>query len=108
MNTFLRGRYFYSSLIFLLITIQSHGQQKEHSDYPLSMVDIKNVELTDDFWLPKIKTIQNTTIALGFEKCCQEGRLDNFLLAGKKKQGKVCGKMPFDDTDIYKIIEGAS
>ena len=72
------------------------------------MVDVKNVELTDTFWLPKIKTMQTTTIALGFDKCRNEGRLDNFLIAGKKKQGNVCGKMPFDDTDIYKIIEGAS
>ncbi len=72
------------------------------------MVDIKKVELTDNFWLPKIKTIQNTTITFGFDKCWQEGRMDNFLIAGKKKQGKVHGKMPFDDTDVYKIIEGAS
>jgi DUF1680 family protein len=72
------------------------------------MVDIKKVELTDNFWLPKIKTIQNATIAYGLDKCVKEGRLDNFLIAGKKKEGKVHGKMPFDDTDIYKIIEGAS
>ena len=34
--------------------------------------------------------------------------MENFLIAGGKMQGKVRGKMPFDDTDIYKIIEGAS
>ncbi len=92
----------------MFLLIQSYGQQQKYSDYSISMVDIKNVELTDSFWLPKIKTVQNTTIHFGLEKCVKEGRLDNFLIAGKKKQGKVHGKMPFDDTDIYKIIEGAS
>jgi uncharacterized protein len=90
------------------ILICSCELHKQYSDYPISMVEIKNVELTDSFWLPKIKTIQNTTIAFGFEKCIREGRLENFLIAGGKKKGKTLGKMPFDDSDIYKIIEGAS
>lgn len=96
----------FCSLVFLLQS--SSAQQKKYSDYPISMVDIRKVELTDSFWLPKIKTVQNTTIAFGFQKCTEEGRLENFLIAGKKKSGKVHGKMPFDDTDVYKIIEGAS
>ena len=33
--------------------------------------------------------------------------MENFLIAGGK-EGKTRGKMPFDDTDLYKIIEGAS
>jgi uncharacterized protein len=99
----------FAFIVFVIISvIQCAGQQIKNADYPISMVDIKKVELTDNFWLPKIKIVQNTTIAYGFEKCQTEGRMDNFLLAGGKKQGKVRGKMPFDDTDIYKIIEGAS
>jgi uncharacterized protein len=96
--------YIFSFLLFL----HSYGQQKEYANYPLVMVDVNKVKLTDNFWLPKIKTIQNTTIACALDKCQKEGRLENFLIAGHKKQGKVLGKMPFDDTDIYKIIEGAS
>jgi DUF1680 family protein len=72
------------------------------------MIDINKVQITDDFWLPKIKTVQNTTIPFAFEKCRKEGRMENFLIAGGSKQGKVHGKMPFDDSDVYKIIEGAS
>ena len=41
-------------------------------------------------------------------KCREEGRLDNFLMAGGQLDGTVKGEMPFDDTDVYKIIEGAS
>jgi len=78
------------------------------SDYPISAVDIKNVEINDAFWLPKIKIIQDTTIQYAFKKCEEEGRMENFLIAGGRKKGPVRGKMPFDDTDVYKIIEGAS
>lgn len=99
-------RLFPAFLFFL--SQQVSAQQKTSADYPISMVDIKKVVLTDSFWLPIIKTVQNSTIAYSFEKCVEEGRLENFLLAGGRKQGKVRGKMPFDDTDIYKIIEGAS
>jgi hypothetical protein len=34
--------------------------------------------------------------------------MQNFLVAGGLAKGKYMGKMPFDDTDLYKIIEGAS
>lgn len=104
----------YSVLLFLLTPSLSLGHQQTYKDYPISMVDINKVRLTDDFWLPKIKTVQNTTIPFAFEKCRTEGRMDNFLIAGGKwniprgMQGKVLGKMPFDDSDVYKIIEGAS
>lgn len=77
-------------------------------DYPIQAVNITEVKLTDDFWLPKIKTIQNTTITYAFDKCYTEGRMDNFLIAGGKMEGTTKGAMPFDDTDLYKIIEGAS
>ncbi|MDX2246463.1 MAG: glycoside hydrolase family 127 protein [Bacteroidia bacterium] len=97
--------------IFLLMAIGGCGNpesaEKPH-DYPLSAVDIKNVAINDDFWLPKISIIQDSTIHYAFEKCEEEGRMDNFLIAGGKKEGKTRGKMPFDDTDVYKIIEGAS
>lgn len=87
--------------------LTGNAQNKIH-DYPIQIVDIRDVHLTDNFWLPKIKTIQHTTIRYGFDKCEQEGRMENFLIAGGKMQGKTRGKMPFDDTDVYKIIEGAS
>lgn len=93
----------------LLSTIFVYAQDKNnYSDYPISSVDIKDVELSDNFWLPKIKVIQDTTIHYSFDKCDSEGRMQNFLVAGGKIKGAYKGKMPFDDTDLYKIIEGAS
>jgi uncharacterized protein len=78
------------------------------SDYPIRPVDIRNVKLTDAFWLPIIREVQEKTIEYALQKCKEEGRFDNFLIAGGKMQGEVRGYMPFDDTDVYKTIEGAS
>lgn len=76
--------------------------------YALTPVDIRNVKMEDDFWLPIIKRVQEKTIAYALQKCEEEGRMDNFLIAGGELEGPVRGAMPFDDTDLYKIIEGAS
>lgn len=91
------------------MTMLSKAQESPtYADYPISAVSIKNVILKDGFWLPKIAMMQDVTIRYAFEKCDTEGRMENFLVAGGKKKGVYRGKMPFDDTDLYKIIEGAS
>ncbi|MBN2347270.1 MAG: glycoside hydrolase family 127 protein [Bacteroidales bacterium] len=91
-------------LIFAGCTNSGHNL----SDYPITPVSLNSIKLTDNFWLPKIKTIREITIPYAFEKCRIEGRMDNFLIAGGKMDGETKGAMPFDDTDLYKIIEGAS
>ena len=91
-----------------LVNCAKHEEPSAQKSYPISSIDIKNVILTDSFWLPKVKLIQDTTIKHAFEKCAEEGRMENFLIAGKTMKGKARGKMPFDDTDLYKTIEGAS
>ncbi|MDR0972721.1 MAG: glycoside hydrolase family 127 protein [Prevotellaceae bacterium] len=84
---------------------------EKYTDYPIHDVSLTNVTLTDSFWLPKIQTIQEKTIRYAFEKCAEEGRFENFVTAGvvmRGGQGKTRGAMPFDDTDVYKTIEGAA
>lgn len=76
--------------------------------YKLSPVNIQEVQLTDAFWLPIIKRVQEKTIDYAIKKCEEEGRFDNFLIAGGEMDGTVKGVMPFDDSDVYKVIEGAS
>jgi DUF1680 family protein len=98
------------TIFFLLVlTCLGYAQERsKYSDYPISAVSIKDVRIDDNFWLPKIKVVQDITIRYAFDKCDKEGRMDNFLVAGGKERGSYQGKMPFDDTDLYKIIEGAS
>ncbi|MFO7370701.1 MAG: glycoside hydrolase family 127 protein [Bacteroidales bacterium] len=99
-------------ILLVLVTVAViAGCAKEKTqlaNYPITPVNIKDVVINDNFWLPKISVIQDTTIQYAFKKCDEEGRMENFLIAGGKKEGPVRGKMPFDDTDLYKIIEGAS
>jgi DUF1680 family protein len=77
------------------------------NDYPISAVPFTKVRLTDNFWLPRIKTNHNVTIPASFERCENTGRVHNFEMAAAHS-GKFCTVFPFDDTDIYKTIEGAS
>ena len=82
--------------------------KESRSFYPITPVSFTDITLTDDFWSSRIETNRTVTIPYGFEKCENEGRIRNFERAGGLLEGKYEGKMPFDDSDIYKIIEGAS
>ncbi|MEO6549247.1 MAG: glycoside hydrolase family 127 protein [Ferruginibacter sp.] len=82
-----------------------YGQQKK--DYPIQAVPFTQVKLSDNFWLPRIEINRTVTIPASFERCQATGRIKNFVMAAEK-QGKFCTTFPFDDTDIYKTIEGAS
>ena len=81
-----------------------HAQQK---DYPIQPVNFTQVTLSDNFWLPRIEINRTVTIPASFERCESTGRVKNFTMAAEKK-GKFCTKFPFDDTDIYKTLEGAA
>src|SRR5210317_1908563 len=95
--------------LFFLAGCTAPDKQKEEFDgYPISGVPFSKVQVTDNFWLPKIETNRKVTIPASFRKCEEMGRLENFLIAGGRMEGEVRGDMPFDDTDVYKIIEGAS
>ncbi len=88
--------------LLLLLTTTAYAQ-----DYPISPVSFTKVKLTDNFWLPRIKTNHEVTIPASFERCESTGRVKNFEMAAAKS-GAFCTVYPFDDTDIYKTIEGAS
>ncbi|MEO5562851.1 MAG: beta-L-arabinofuranosidase domain-containing protein, partial [Chitinophagaceae bacterium] len=80
----------------------------QNKDYPIQPVAFTRVHLHDHFWEPKIEVNANVTIPYVLRKCYETGRVDNFLkAAGKMPAGKPT-EFPFDDTDIYKLIEGAS
>jgi len=77
-------------------------------DYAIQPVPFTRVKLTDRFWDPKIRVNATVTIPYILDRCRREGRIDNFLRASKKLGGDKMTEFPFDDTDLYKLIEGAS
>ena len=93
--------------LFTIAILFSFSLLGQHKDYPVTGVDFTQVKLNDNFWLPRIETNRTVTIPASFERCENTGRVKNFVMAAEKK-GKFCTVFPFDDTDIYKTIEGAS
>lgn len=89
----------------LFISCQSFAQAKK--DYPIQAIPFTNVKVTDNFWRPRLEINRTVTIPASFEQCKATGRIKNFEMAAAR-EGKFCTVYPFDDTDIYKTIEGAS
>lgn len=71
-------------------------------------VSFTAVHINDQFWAPKIEANRKVSIPSAFHQCEINGRLDNFALAGGLISGEHQGDFPFDDTDVYKVIEGAA
>jgi len=96
--------------LFLLAAIgfmfQSNAENK--SPKPIKQVSFTEVHFTDSFWAPRMETNRTVSIPSAFKECEKNGRFDNFALAGKLIKGEHKGDFSFDDTDPYKIIEGAS
>jgi DUF1680 family protein len=82
--------------------------QAQNRDYPIQPVTFNHVHVHDDFWAPRIAVNADITIPYVLQKCRETGRVDNFLKAAGKKKPEQLTEYPFDDTDIYKVIEGAS
>lgn len=82
-------------------------------DYPVRPVPFTDVHLDDVFWAPKIETNRTVSIPFAFQQCELSGRVDNFIRAAAALRGETLTNTkppgyPFDDTDPYKVIEGAA
>lgn len=88
----------------------SLAAQKEalHSGYPIDPVPFTSVKVTDSFWGQRLKASREVTIPLAFSKCEETGRYENFVKAAHPSDEYKVGGFSFDDTDVYKTIEGAS
>ena len=98
------------------------GTVSAQSGYPYTQVPFTSVKITPNtFWGDRIQAAREVTIPLAFSKCESEHRYKNFEMAAYTLQhpghagletpewnvAKFMG-FSFDDTDVYKTIEGAS
>jgi hypothetical protein len=98
------------------------GTAFAQSGYPYTQVPFTAVKITPNtFWGDRIQAAREVTIPLAFSKCESEHRYKNFEMAAYTLQhpghpglqtpawdvAKFMG-FSFDDTDVYKTIEGAS
>lgn len=98
-------------LVFLTagtLILSACTKEKSSADYPIQPVPFTSVKLTDNFWAPRIKKNATVTIPIAFSYCESTGRVRNFEIAGGLDTGRFVGIYPFDDSDVFKIIEGAS
>ena len=95
-------------LLGLATMIFNSGQSANKVQEPIRQVSFTNVHFTDNFWAPRIEINRKVSIPSAFKECEKNGRFDNFALAGGLIKGEHKGDFSFDDTDPYKIIEGAS
>lgn len=83
------------------------------ADYPIRPVRFTDVHVTDEFWAPRIEMNRTVSIPTAFDQCERTGRIENFTRAAQVLRGldlkdKHAPPFPFDDTDPYKVLEGAS
>jgi len=86
--------------------------QAPKADYPAAPVPFTDVHLSDTFWAPRLETNRAVTIPHNFKLAEETKRVKNFELAAEAMAGtkdlKFCTAYPFDDSDVYKVIEAAS
>ena len=96
-----------SSIVFS-VNAGTYNVAPHASKTPIKEVPFTNVHINDNFWSPRIETNRTVSIPSAFRECENNGRFDNFAIAAGMKKGEHRGDFSFDDTDPYKIIEGAS
>jgi DUF1680 family protein len=87
-------------------------------DYPVQPVPFTAVRVTGGFWHDKQETNRTVTVPFALQQCEESKRVLNFDLAAETMRRRAAGEQtfqntpptiyPFDDTDVYKAIEGAS
>lgn len=78
---------------------------------PARPVPFTDVTITDSFWSPRQQANATATLEANWSQCEKTGRLANFAKAAAKLQGKDPGGKYegyfFNDSDVYKMLEGA-
>ena len=98
--------------------ISAAGAIAAEADYPIQPVPFTKVKFTSGVLADRQYVNRKVTIPFALQQCLESGRLKNFDLAAETMKRRAAGEtsfqnrpassLPFDDTDIYKFLEGAS
>jgi uncharacterized protein len=95
--------------IFVIVLVVSCSQNStKKGKYNIDPVPFTEVKVVDNFWANRIKTNTDVTIPIAYNHCEKTGRIDNFKIAGGILDGDFRSTSPFDDSDVFKVIEGAA
>jgi DUF1680 family protein len=91
-----------STSLLLLFGAFTHAQNKTNT---IQAVNFSKVEITDQFWAPKIKTVSTVTIPVCIEQTeVKTPRIRNFEKVAQQSGEKHEG-IYYDDSDVYKALE---
>jgi DUF1680 family protein len=99
-------RYLLVLLISFLVVCSAAGQEGS-SNYPIEPVSPEDVHFTDSFWAERSETNREVTLPHVLTELEETGRIDNLRRAAANED-EYATSYPFDETDIYKAIEGSS
>jgi len=71
-------------------------------------VPFAQVAIEDSFWTPRLVAHKNVTLQTCLFELALKGTIANFSRAGKIIEGTFFEGYFFDDSDLYKVIEGAA
>ncbi len=94
-------------LTFCLIIIGKTGFSQD-SYYPINPVPFTDVTIKDAFWKERIETNREVTIPIAFQRSEETGRIKNFKVAGGLEEGTFNTRRGYDDSDVFKVMEGAA
>jgi len=87
-------------------------------DYPVQPVPFTAVRVTGGFWQRRQEINRLVTVPFAIRQCEETNRLRNFDLAAETLRRRAAGETtfqnkpatiyPFDDSDVFKVIEGAA
>ena len=80
--------------------------QNQSGGYPVTSVSPDHIDLEDTFWQPRLEMFRKRTLPHVLNQCIETGRMANFAIASGKTSGEQSGIYPFDDSDVFKLIEG--
>ena len=110
------------TLIVLISSLSGASYSQTRMGYAYNGVPFTNVKVSpESFWGQRLQAAREVTVPLAFSKCESEHRYKNFSMAAytlahpghpglstpEWDVSKFMG-FSFDDTDVYKTIEGAS
>jgi len=88
-------------LFFFVIALSCFAAKQSE----LVAIPFTDVQIDSEFWAPRIKLNREKIVPHDLQFC--EGRINNFAKAAGLMPGKFEGTF-FDDSDVYKVIEGAA
>lgn len=98
----------YRHLSFFFCATLFLSAQQQESPYPIDPIAFTQVEITDSFWKERLEVNREVTIPIAFERSEETGRIRNFKVAAGLEEGTYNTKRGYDDSDVFKVMEGAA